>query len=89
MSRHHRERGEAKGPAWERQRRAVFDRDRWRCQVCGRPGKLEAHHVVEIAHGGTNDQGNLRTLCRACHIEHHRPEESLTSGEWQSLMREL
>ena len=89
MSRHHRDRGGAKGPAWERQRRAVFDRDRWRCQKCGRPGKLEAHHVVEIAHGGSNDLGNLRTLCRSCHIAEHKPSEPQSSQEWLALMREF
>ena len=89
MSWHHKHGGGAKGPAWERQRRQAFDRDRWRCQVCGKSGRLEAHHLTEIAHGGSNDLNNLQSVCRTCHIEMHRPEESLTSGEWQSLMREL
>ena len=89
MSRHYKGQSQAEGMVWEGRRRQVFDRDRWRCQRCGRSGRLEAHHIVEIAHGGTNDQGNLQSLCRTCHIEQHRPEEPLASGEWQSLMREL
>ena len=61
MSRHHRFSGQAKGPEWERLRGQAKDRDGWRCQKCGRAGKLEVHHVIELAHGGTNDMNNLHT----------------------------
>ena len=52
MSRHHRYSGIAKGPEWERCRRMAKERDGWRCQKCGRAGRLEVHHVIELAHGG-------------------------------------
>jgi hypothetical protein len=29
---------------------------------------------VPLEHGGTNDIGNLRVLCRDCHHERHRNE---------------
>ena len=89
MSRHHKGSGMAKGPAWERLRRQAFDRDGRRCQQCGRAGRLEAHHVVELGHGGTNDQNNLLTLCRACHIDGHRRERPKGGDEWLAVVREL
>ena len=75
---------------WARVRRAAFERDGWRCVVCGRPGRLEAHHVTPLHKGGTPyDLGNLKTLCRSCHIERHRRQ--LTPGEaaWQALVDDL
>lgn len=50
----------------------VMKRDRYRCVLCGRnPAKdagVELHldHVVPVSRGGTNEEGNLRTLCREC-----------------------
>ena len=71
---------------WEATRREVFDRDGYRCQQCGKAGRLEAHHVLHLASGGSNDLDNLLTLCRGCHIAAHKP--TLTSGqaEWESLV---
>ena len=56
---------------------------------CGRAGRLEVHHVLELAHGGTNDMNNLNTLCRACHIDTHRRELPAGGDEWLALVREL
>lgn len=37
---------------------------------CGRAGRLECDHIQPVAKGGDPfDMGNLRTLCRSCHIE--------------------
>jgi 5-methylcytosine-specific restriction protein A len=27
----------------------------------------EVHHVLPLANGGTNDEGNLMALCKSCH----------------------
>ena len=55
--------------AWERVRRAVLTRCGRRCEACGRPGRLEVHHVVPLAAGGAPlDVDNVRALCRACHF---------------------
>ena len=48
MSRHH---ARLHARQWSRVRRAVFDRDGWRCQRCGKAGKLEAHHEPALAAG--------------------------------------
>lgn len=63
-------------------RREVMERDDWRCRwtSCGwsptdarrDPRFLEVHHVIQHAHGGCNEAGNLVTLCNLHHDEVHR-----------------
>ena len=54
---------------WATVRRMVLDRDGWRCQQCGRAGKLEVDHVRALEDGGDPyDMENLQTLCRSCHV---------------------
>lgn len=59
---------------WKALRRAIVERDGWRCTACGRAaGRLEVHHVKSVFDGGAMyDPSNLRTLCRDCHLEQHR-----------------
>jgi 5-methylcytosine-specific restriction protein A len=60
------------GEAWNKLRKAVLARDKFRCANCGRwQGELHVHHVVPIAVGGTNVTTNLVTLCRDCHARVH------------------
>lgn len=55
----------------------VFERDGWRCQLCGvrTPKRLrgtyedrapELDHVVALADGGTHTWGNVQCACRRC-----------------------
>ena len=50
----------------------VLKRDSYRCVACGKcPAneaglELEVDHIVPVCRGGTNEEGNLRTLCGAC-----------------------
>ncbi|NCA24566.1 MAG: HNH endonuclease [Betaproteobacteria bacterium] len=37
---------------------------------------LNAHHVIEVQHGGTDDPVNLILLCTECHAEVHRRREA-------------
>lgn len=37
------------------------------CAFCGNVDKLEEHHMIPLAMGGTNDDENLVFLCRECH----------------------
>ena len=71
---------------WARLRRAILDRDGWRCQRCGRYGRMEIHH----ADGDpmNNDVDNLRTLCRSCHIRHHAPAITPAVAAWRALVDE-
>jgi len=53
--------------AW---RKAVFERDNFTCQKCGKRGcKLEAHHIKEWADFPElrYDVDNGQTLCKKCH----------------------
>ena len=51
---------------YQRLRRAILDARGWRCEECGRAGRLELHHV----NGDRDDDrpDNLRILCRPCHF---------------------
>ncbi len=49
------------------ERTAIFERDGYRCQCCGTWERLTIHHVLALTAGGTNERGNLLTLCRSCH----------------------
>ena len=71
---------------WARLRRFVLDRDGWRCQRCGRYGRLEVHH--RDGDPGHNDPGNLTTYCRPCHIEAHAPPVSPAVLAWRELVDE-
>ena len=75
---------------WARVRKACLDRDGWRCTNCGGTSALEAHHLIRLEDGGDRyDPGNLATLCRACHIEEHRPEMSENALKWRQLVLEM
>jgi 5-methylcytosine-specific restriction endonuclease McrA len=52
-----------------RLRRAVMERDRFRCRAagCRGTGFLAVHHVVPRERGGGNTLENLITLCAGCH----------------------
>lgn len=59
---------------------AVFRRDRWACQLCGKrtprrlvgsnadPNAPTVDHIVPIAHGGGHTWDNVQCLCRRCNI---------------------
>jgi 5-methylcytosine-specific restriction endonuclease McrA len=66
-------------PYWRAVSRLVKDRDKHRCQKCGRPGdqyrRLEVHHLRYDKHGKEHRHlGDLRTLCSECHRKFHMSE---------------
>lgn len=57
----------------------VFDRDGWRCQLCGDPTPKELRgtyddkapeldHVVALSNGGAHSYANAQCACRSCNI---------------------
>lgn len=55
----------------------AFERDGWKCVVCGATNNLEMDHAVALMNGGSNDLTNLYCLCHACHVEKTRMDRSL------------
>ena len=79
---------------WQRLRRRVFKRDKYRCRACGRAGRLECDHVRPVWKGGALwAMANLQSLCRGCHIAKTRKERrrELTPAEvkWRALVADL
>ena len=80
-------------PLFQRVRRAVLDRDGWRCQRCKRYGN-ECDHRTPLRNGGAPyDMDNLQTLCRGCHIDKTRAENRRPPTpqelEWAAFVAEL
>ena len=88
MSRHH---NHLNARRWAAVRRAVFERDDYRCVECGRPGRLEAHHEPPLRAGADPyDLAGIKTLCRRCHIVRHRPDDMVEGRmAWLDALAEL
>ena len=93
MSRHH---THLNARRWAAVRRFVFQRDGWRCVMCGRAGKLECDHITPMQREPDQnpwDINGLQSLCRGCHIEKTRRENRrpLTTAEqaWRELVNEM
>jgi 5-methylcytosine-specific restriction endonuclease McrA len=57
---------------YENLRQEILRRDGWRCQSCGAMSNLEVHHREFRSHSGVDTEGNLITLCVACHHLAHQ-----------------
>ena len=81
----------ARGQEWQAFRRMLIRKANFLCERCGRHGRLEIHHVVEVSEGGSRfDPANCEVLCRRCHIEHHHPKSTvldLSRAEWLEALR--
>lgn len=54
---------------WLELKREVIARAGWRCQFCGSPRQLEAHHR---SYRDLSDLSDLVCLCRECHTTLHK-----------------
>ena len=59
------------------QKVTAFDRDGWKCVVCGATNNLEMDHAVALMNGGPNDLTNLYCLCHSCHVAKTRLDYSM------------
>lgn len=50
-------------------RKAVYERDAYRCQSCGGWIDLSVDHIEPLSRGGKNCIDNLQTLCMPCNIK--------------------
>jgi 5-methylcytosine-specific restriction protein A len=55
---------------WMVTRRRIWERDSRKCIRCQTPVELNICHIDHIKSGklATNEDRNLRTLCRRCHV---------------------
>ena len=79
---------------WGPVRLQVLERDGYRCQKCGKAGRLEVDHVTPLDLGGAMYKTeNLQALCRNCHFEktaqENRNEPTESEEGWQRLIAEL
>ena len=52
---------------WDVIRAQVYKRDGYRCVMCGKKGKLHAHHIVPVRISKNNSLSNLVSVCDRCH----------------------
>jgi len=59
---------------WQAIQSQVRGRAGWRCEACGRRGRLDVHHIIKRSRGGSDfDLDRLVALCRACHDQTDAP----------------
>ena len=72
--------------AWAAARAAARARAGFRCERCGRPGRVEVHHRTPISAGGAPyDERNLEVLCRQCHFM-AEPGRDAARDEWRRAL---
>ena len=88
MSRHHHNlRG------WAAARKKALNLAGYRCSECGKPARLEVHHIVGLDRGGAAlDQANLSALCYGCHRLRHQTTPAVHvqgQADWKDYLKEL
>ena len=81
---------------WLYVRRRVFERDGYRCVLCGKAGRLECDHIILLQRPPGQDPfdpNGLQALCRACHIsktrQENRREPTPAEAAWRDLVAEM
>ena len=49
---------------WNKLRYWIFERDGYRCRICGRSSNLVCHHIKPVGRGGSHHPNNLITVCK-------------------------
>lgn len=57
--------GSRRGPAWQKIRLAVLERDHYICAYCGNEAN-EADHITPVNAGGKDEMSNLVAACKPC-----------------------
>lgn len=65
--------------SWAAMRRAVLQRDNYKCRQCNRKEFLQVDHIIQVSKGGRTILPNLWTLCDTCHAKRpgHRKARAL------------
>ena len=65
-----------RGRKWNVFRGLCIRKAGYKCQRCGRSGRLEVHHKNEVSKGGKAfDFDNVEVVCRGCHFAAHSERE--------------
>jgi hypothetical protein len=62
----------------------VLHRDNYTCQKCkgkSKDNRMEVHHIIFSSQGGSDEEGNLITLCETCHDKLHDGEFTIKGGK--------
>lgn len=77
------------GGRWRTVRRAVLERDNYRCRRCGSAAGadgLQVHHIIPRNMGGTDSIPNLSSLCVPCHLVIHKRNKNPQRREWEARL---
>ena len=65
----------------------VYERDKGKCILCGKPGLPEAHFISR-SHLGMGVEENIVTLCRECHNRYdHTTEKKKIKEQIRSYLK--
>ena len=80
---------------WQWYREEIFDRDKWKCVVCGVTVHLgstpletraECDHILAYSLGGDFwDENNLRTLCHECHKKKTKEDVCCKKNDYKNI----
>lgn len=58
---------------WIKLRDFIFERDGYKCRICGKTKDLRIHHTIEKSADSSNmyNPNNLQVLCEECHEKAH------------------
>ena len=66
--------GKKYGNAWQHVRKRYVAAHPL-CEECLKEGRFtpveEVHHILPVSRGGPNEETNLMSLCRSCHVKIH------------------
>lgn len=52
-----------------------------KCEICGKVGQTEKHHIKTKGSGGDDVEENLIEVCRICHTKIHTGEIKINRGK--------
>ena len=57
-----------KNPKWQKKRLEIFQRDKWKCRLCGdKENTLHVHHLAYGEFPWSINERFLITVCEDCH----------------------